>query len=204
MTPSQQAKSDACKAKNSFRKKEKDPCQVCDACKTSPDECTLYPYSPNCCEAEGKTPHHVLPKHCFMPPKGAKTGKRYEGCEKYDPNKAPCICVTGSTKSSVDPDTGDKAEHGQVHDLFDFLEDLNKEDGKAGTWPYEEARDTAAVAVNAVFPDCDPACTAAQLDKYHQEVAGIEDDTALRADSAGKAKPADLKIKSNKTASRRV
>lgn len=192
MTDSQQAKADACQAKNSFRESKPEPCNVCEKCKNDPDKCTLYPYDGDCCKAQGKTGHHVLPKHCMYPPGQAskgKKGQKYQDCQDYNPNKAPCICVTGTDKS------GETTEHARLHDKFDQMEDSHKEpDGSAGTWTYDEASAAGAQCVAKVFPECSEGCVKAQLDEYHQKEIGMKDDTDLRADSRGQSGSPDIAI----------
>lgn len=147
--------------------------------------CVLSPYSPsNCCGK--KTPHHVVPVHCFMPPTARAegvSGPRYAGCEKYNPYKAPCICVTGKDKSA--------GQHKKAHKHFDALEDDRLVDGKAGSWTYAEASACGAESVKKAT-GCDPECTKAQLDAYHSK-AGIGPETPLRADSTGRRTPEGFK-----------
>ena len=141
-------------------------------------KCVLSPYSPsNCCD--GKTPHHVVPAHCFMPQgvRAAGGSERYPGCEDYNDKKAPCVCVSGHDKST--------GEHKLAHDHFDKIED--SQPGNA--WTYEKAATTGAASVRKATGGqsggCPNACTKAQLDEYHKDEAGLKDDTALRADSTG-------------------
>jgi hypothetical protein len=148
-------------------------------------KCVLSPYSPsNCCD--GKTPHHVIPAHCFMPPGVRAEGgtARYPGCEKYDDAKAPCVCVTGKDKA-----TGD---HKRAHDHFDRIEDMQP----GHSWTYEAAAKTGAASVKAATGGdaggCDESCTKAQLDDYHGKQAGIAKNTPIRADSTGQRTPRDF------------
>jgi uncharacterized protein DUF4150/HNH/endonuclease VII toxin of polymorphic toxin system len=154
-------------------------------------KCMLQPYAPEksegqagCCD--GKTPHHVIAAHCFMPPgtRAAGGSARYAGCEGYDVDAAPCICVSGEDKSAGD--------HKVCHDIFDDLEDSNMKDGKAGSWPYKDAAAAGALAAEAAT-GCSSACLEAQLNAYHQQKApqqpSMSDDTQLRADSHGTRTP---------------
>jgi hypothetical protein len=153
-------------------------------------KCVLSPHSPraehedgtvtqgNCCP--GKTPHHVVPAHCFMPP-GERAGRgdaRYSGCEGYSPAEAPCICVEGA---------GKEKDHGEIHKRVDKAEDKFLLDGQAGSWTYKQASTAGSRAVSKVTK-CDEACIKAQVDAYHQQNDGtpnVKDDTKLRADSSG-------------------
>lgn len=154
-----------------------------DSCKAA-RKCVLSPHTPsNCCD--NKTPHHVIPAHCFME-KGERQKKKPKlmpGCQGYSDKKAPCICVTGQDKR-----TGD---HKEIHDIFDKLEDSNITNGNNERWSYAEAADAGAHSV-AEVTKCDPACTKAQLNSYHQKSKGkpsISNNTKLRANSKGTAKP---------------
>jgi hypothetical protein len=162
-------------------------------------KCVLAPFSFGCCsEKPKKTPHHVVPVHCFMPPgqreleaKDPTTPKqRYQGCEEYDANAAPCVCAHGKGKKPT------RKQHGRLHKHFDAIEDSHKvENGGDGTWSLDEASAAGAESVKKVFPECDEKCTRAQLDKYHTKDAKIPSETKLRADSSGKAAPsASLQI----------
>ena len=177
---------DACSEHSKIKSRPKAIEAMCadDDCKAA-RACVLSPYSPsNCCD--GKTGHHVVPVHCFMPPGARKdgvSGARYAGCEKYNMSKAPCICVTGHDKST--------GEHKLAHDSFDTAEDRHMVNGKAGSWTYKQASETGAKSVNDAT-GCDEACTKAQVDRYHKDQANIKDDTPLRADSAGTRTPGDF------------
>jgi hypothetical protein len=167
-------------------------------------KCMLVPYKPDkekgqpgCCpgaKAKKLTPHHAIGVHCFVE-KGARgTGAgKYPGCNKYDEDKAPCICVEGAGKVK---------KHKKIHDVFDKLEDANlssiankkkKTKRKAGSWPYKKASGASAESLKKA--GCDPECTKAQVDAYHKRSAKINDDTPLRADSTGKGTPKGFKPK---------
>lgn len=149
-------------------------------------KCMLQPATPDkldgqsgCCA--GTTPHHVIPAHCFMPPGERAAGgpARLAGCGGYDIDKAPCICVSGKNKSA--------GMHKRIHDKFDKMENGFLDNGKAGTWTYEQASEAGAESV-AQVTKCDKACIKAQVDAYHQNRRGqpkIRKDTKLRADSTG-------------------
>jgi hypothetical protein len=164
--------------------------EVDDGCRKA-SECMLVEYggsgSPNCCP--GKTGHHLIPAHCFMPPGARKAGgDPYEDWPKYDVDKAPTACVEGSTK---------ELGHGELHEIFDLVEDKHLTTaGTAGAWPYSTARDTAASSLKQVNASCDEACTKAQLNAYHRKACkdGANlDSTPLRADSTGRRTPAGFK-----------
>jgi len=176
----QAARTTVCGAKQGFRDSPKvkkgGVCVKC-SCKTSePAKCTLYPASSGCCP-EGKTPHHLIPKHVFYEG-SVEGGNRIftpskPGCRKYDPRHAPCICVTGRDKSS--------GQHRSFHVHYDGKEGRHKPPKR---WKYSEARNAALASMRKVAPfkSCSRACIKAQLDNYHQSRCCVEDDTLLKRD----------------------
>jgi len=181
-------------------------------------KCSLLPFDFGCCAAEKgepgemKTPHHIVPAHCFMPPGERKSGgsARYPGTESYDDTKAPCICLEGHTKSSAGAD-GALKEHGQVHAIVDPIEDahLIKEPqltpkgaprtgksaakDKAGTWSFKEANKAGSKGVSDVT-GCPQDCIEKQSEAAHKQMGlevgeGKSDKLTLRADSSGGRPP---------------
>ena len=187
----QQHKRTSGKKKDTYIKSRLKECMCKDKDCNKARKCVLVPYKDGCCD--GKTPHHVVPKHCFRqtPKEGALP---YAGCDDYQPGDAPCVCVTGEDKSNK------RKQHARIHKEMDKAEDDFKAAG--GTWTYKQAADAGAKSVNKVL-GCNEKCTKAQLDKYHQgkppNGAGIQDGTSLRADSAGTS-PSSPKLKTAKGA----
>jgi len=165
-----------CKAKREEAKqKHGGPCKKCGQC---PDECILSTWKPNCCPKKNgvrQTPHHVVPKHCFVDSKG-----KLPNCKDYSAGSAPCICVTGKSKVK---------KHGEIHDKFDPIENSFRDNAQGiynqkGVWSYLEASDAGARSVQKVTK-CPYKCIKDQVDDYHRD-RGIGDGTKLRADSTGK------------------
>ena len=183
-----------------------DLCKDAD-CKKQLD-CSLVPFDFGCCDK--KTPHHIVPAHCFLPSgeRAAGSGARYPGTESYDDTKAPCICLDGATKSARDA-LGNKKDHGLVHDIVDPLEDGYMESNRivgprggvkvkktAGTWSFEQANEAGAESVSQVT-GCDKECLKLQSEAAHQNIGldvgpGKSDNLMLRADSTGKRTPANF------------
>lgn len=173
----ERANATRCKAQKSFQKAQSPKCKNC-ACKGNPPECALYAYSPNCCP-DGKTPHHVIPGHCFQKADiGGVPQGNLDTTPHYAYNDAPCICVEGA---------GKEKEHGELHRSIDQKERQHRE-AQGGVWTYAQARDSAAASVHEVKKDCTEDCIKAQLNDYHRKKPkpGIEEKTALRADPWGK------------------
>jgi len=150
-------------------------------------KCVLSPEKPkNCCD--NKTPHHLIPAHCFMPPgeRGKRPEKVYPGCEKYNSRKAPCICVQGEGKIG---------EHGKFHNDFDARENAYMQGNQAqsGSWTYNQALKAAIETVEKHKKECNPDCVKSQINAYHQgggdKSPNIEGGTYLRADSSGNKTP---------------
>lgn len=175
-------------------------------------DCSLVPFDHGCCA--GKTPHHVVPAHCFLPSGERKSGSgdRYPGTDSYDDTKAPCICLEGATKS--DSADGKLKEHGQVHSIVDVAEDKFMKSEKqftptgkpkmkkgeevikktAGSWSFEQANDAGCDAVSKVKQKCDKECMKAQSEAAHKKMGldvgkGKSDKLMLRADSSGNRTP---------------
>jgi hypothetical protein len=148
-------------------------------------KCMLLPYrkynkatqkmeSP-CCPSE--TGHHLIPKS-FV--KGF-----IKSDETYSATRAPCICVEGTNQRT--------ATHGQIHALQEASIRKLQKDGRIG---YKALKRAAARSAKWVFVEsgCDPGCTEAQLDAYHNQV-GVSDDTSLsvkRILGSNEATPADI------------
>jgi len=163
-------------------------------------KCSLVPFDFGCCT--GKTPHHVVPAHCFMPSGERKAGgsARYPGTETYDDKKAPCICVEGTDKHDTDA-AGKLKEHGRIHEIVDPIENGFmdppvmgprggvKEGPKAGAWSFEQANDAGSEGV-AKVTGCDKECLKKQSEAAHKK-QGLDvgpdksDKLMLRADASG-------------------
>ena len=170
--------------------------------------CNLVPFDFGCCD--GKTPHHVVPAHCFLPAgeRASGAGGRYPGTENYDDKKAPCICLEGGTKSEAGAN-GKIKEHGQVHEILDAAEDKHMhseitigprggitEKTHAGSWTFEEANEAGCHAVTTVKnrDKCDKKCMKKQIEAAHKQMGldvgeGKSNTLMLRADSGGKHTP---------------
>lgn len=205
--------------KNEFYNKKGTTRDMCEdpECKDQ-FECNLLPFDFGCCKAEKgepgemKTPHHIVPAHCFMPPGVRNKGgsDRYPGTESYVDTKAPCICLEGHTKSSVDKSNNIK-QHGQVHAIVDPAEDAHlvleqqytpsgkprtgasQHKEKAGTWNFEQANEAGSDAVSKVT-GCPKECLKAQSEAAHKKMGldvgpGKSEKLTLRADSSGGRPP---------------
>jgi len=175
------AKKKAAKAKCKSRKAAKEKygaCKKCGGKHTCPDECILSTWKPNCCPKKNgvrMTPHHVVPKHCFVDDNG-----KLPDCQDYAASSAPCICVTGKSKIKT---------HGKIHKVFDRIENSYRDEAKGmhheeGVWSYGEASRAGASSVKKVT-GCPYKCIKDQIDDYHGE-RGIKPETRLRADASGK------------------
>jgi hypothetical protein len=134
----------------------------------------LSTFKPNKCPTDPKTgvkktPHHLVPKHCFKLLKNAADGSAVplEGWDKYDPDKAPCICVTGSDKAAADAGGG-LLQHGRIHARFDLEEAVHGlRNHEANSWTYAEASSTGTKATKEVVQKCDDECVKAVVDSAH-------------------------------------
>jgi hypothetical protein len=170
--------------------------------------CTLKPKKDDktaCCMPDN-TGHHLVEAHCF-----SGTGERGKAVgpefERYKENDAPCACASQAR---------DDGTHGIMHKVQGMGEAicntrpvLKTWDGKGDKipggngaraparshWTYAEARDIGVIAHSTAFPKCNADCIREQLDTYHKQHCGIQDDTPVRSDpgvehrSCGKLTP---------------
>jgi len=129
--------------------------------------CQVTTFAKGC--SDGRTPHHIVPKHCFKQRANDAAGNAIplSGWKSYDPAQAPCVCVTGASKSSTGP-KGGLLQHGRIHRRVDAAEAVaGLRDGEANQWTFGEARDAGVAAVKEVVPSCDEGCLKAVVDKGH-------------------------------------
>jgi hypothetical protein len=158
--------------------------------------CKLSPYSgplKSCCD--GQTPHHIVEKASFTEAGGKS---KLSGCEKYDPNLAPCVCAEGTSQAK-----GGTHELMHVFQKADTLAEIkgkpkikfkftdNKGETRAisqNATTYKKSRETGIKAFQKVFVDagCDPDCIRKQLDAYHKQ-CDITDETVCKAVTEGPA-----------------
>jgi hypothetical protein len=150
-------------------------------------KCVLTPKSPSsCCPDEsGKspTPHHIVAASQFHE-MGKKSSPLYvdaDGEDKYDYNKAPCICVDGESHSV--------GTHGKIHSTTNrkTRETLgvapNTQIPGDKRWSLGQAEKVGSEAVQEET-GCDAACTEAQLRSGHQEME-LSASSSVRPTTAG-------------------
>ena len=167
------------------------------ACKKA-QKCVLVSKSKDkelCCAPEN-TGHHLVEVHCFTPTSGRSAGARLRGFAKYEDEDAPCVCASRSRF---------RGTHGICHSVQGMLEaaynasaTVLKKWSNAGSlikggggkrnpavskWNYGQARDAGAMAHKKAFPHCNAVCVRNQLDEYHKDKCGLDDDTPLRTDT---------------------
>lgn len=180
-------------------KAARDPCLSALVCK--------LPKYKEGCPCPGQTGHHVVPASGFFtkgrgenpesddlpltihkPP--SEPSANYTPPKPYNAKEAPVICAVGSSHTT--------GTHGMMHTEMKSLvmakakwKWLPSAKGKKlrNSLPYNKQRDDAIRAVKLVFPtsNCDPACLKAQLDSYHVEGLGMDENTPLRAEKCGRS-----------------
>lgn len=145
-----------------------------------------------CCHPNN-TGHHLVEVHCFthVSGRGARSdqGGKISEFIDYRENDAPCVCASQSASDGT---------HGIMHDVQghqerayhamrsadpDFVPyQFGGHPNELSYWNYGEARDTGVAAHKKAFPDCEAECTRRQLDHYHQDQIGIQDDAPVRTD----------------------
>ncbi len=174
--------------------------------------CNLTPYKPsNCCSPQ--TGHHVVEASSFLENRDApKTGNTKlepfvanqlspDRTREYHANAAPCVCADGTGNVG--------GTHGAMHTFQSIAaakagQDVDIGGGKIEkVQTYKQAKQGGVEAVQEVFPYsfCDPKCTEAQLDAYHNS-CGISDNTQVKAVQCGATTPADVERIRNEIAAR--
>jgi hypothetical protein len=141
--------------------------------------CKLSPWNPSKC-CKGQTPHHLIEKTSFFETSVA-AGKLKKGCDGYDPKTAPCICVEGNSQYV--------GTHGWMHTAQGYtMTQLLEKPVKRKDLSFKEARENAAQAVSAVFPEscCGAKCIEAQLAQGHKSPIG--NDTQVKGAPTGRTK----------------
>lgn len=146
----------------------------------------------SCCHSD-TTGHHLIEVHCFSPT--GERGGALEDLEKYNQNDAPCVCASQSRSDGT---------HGVLHAVQGKIEgaymslpgephcewlEVGKKSPQTGCrgnavskWTYKDARDTGVLAHKTAFPHCNAKCIEKQLDEYHKDKCGLDDDSPLRTD----------------------
>ncbi|MBH9658978.1 hypothetical protein JAO05_28170 [Burkholderia pseudomallei] len=139
--------------------------------------CTLRPYKPDTCKAEGKTGHHVVADRAFRLP-GKRTGSgRRQISGGLSEGDGLVICLEGKDRTST-------TEHGKAHALYDAAElAIGMKGNPPGTTELWKLEATGAASVAAVTK-CNPAELMAQLRAYHQ-LKGMGPNFKVRADPTG-------------------
>lgn len=160
--------------------------------------CDLRPYSHGC--EGGKTPHHVVPDHCFKNP----------GRDDYWPGAVPhsdglCICVDGATKSTgqdgghitmkafgkgkafdVAAHYDALATHGKIHALLDREErKLGKLGDPKNTTSLGEMEKAGSESA-AKATGCNAEDLQKQARDHHKRSYDLDEDYKVRADPFGK------------------
>ena len=121
------------------------------------------------------------------------TGMAQPGKEAYDDNAAPCVCAS---RSRADGTHGVlHAVQGQIEAAFDQKPVIETWPGEGpknrstgvredavSKWKYKDARFAGVAAHKIAFPHCNAACIEKQLDEYHKDKCGLDDETPLRTD----------------------
>ena len=125
-------------------------------------KCQLLPYNAKprdgingCCPAQ--TPDHIVPKSSFFK-KSVSDGQAVDGWEKYNKDKAPCMCLEGANNTH--------GSHGLRHAHHKAFSDFAKGDMVSFNQEASHCADGAKV----VAPQCEKACIEAQLARGHKEM----------------------------------
>jgi hypothetical protein len=141
-------------------------------------KCMLVPYQDKdkaggCCP--GQTPDHLIDAASFLKPgtRGSGSPEPIKGWSGYDEHKAPCACAEGPSYYI--------ASHGQLHTRKGVVAVSKR--NKKRMWKRKDATQAGAKALSKTFPKsgCSPACTEAQLNKYHDSAKDRGGEQDIRA-----------------------
>jgi hypothetical protein len=161
--------------------------------------CTLQPKKNDkdfCCHAD-TTGHHLIEVHCFSPT--GDRGGQLEDLEDYRERDAPCVCASQSrsdgshgvlhaVQSQIEGAYNDLPgePHCEWLDAGQKIRGSDHRENAVSKWKYKDARDTGILAHKTAFPHCNSKCIEKQLDDYHKDKCGLDDDTPLRSDPGAK------------------
>ena len=122
--------------------------------------CQILPYDAEprdgihgCCPAQ--TPDHIIPKSSFFKT-SVKAGELIDGWDKYDANKAPCMCLEGANNTH--------GNHGLRHAHHKAFSEV-----KNGEYiSFEKESEHCVDGAVAVAPQCEKKCIEAQVAKGHE------------------------------------
>ncbi len=164
-------------------------------------KCVVSPYAPNnCCPEGGKkgakkpTPHHIVPKSQFHEMGKENSAIPLASGGNYNPDKAPCICVSGEDTAEGD--------HGDIHAKTNTK--TRKAVGVAPRtqipddkrWTVGQAEEIGAQSVCEVLTECDPKCIQNQVRKGHEgppppeEPLKVQTSDEVRPTTAGREETA--------------
>jgi len=150
-------------------------------------ECILVPYDMGCCDKI--TPHHVVPKSQFKERGATGAALKLASGGKYDPGKAPCICVGGTTSTS--------GMHGDIHEETNNLtvhhpsvaanvSETGRSIDPGARWTVGESESVGAEATEqGTGGTCKKKCTQAQARQGHENM-NIESTDKIRPTTAGR------------------
>ncbi|WP_299666516.1 PAAR-like domain-containing protein [uncultured Ruegeria sp.] len=176
-------------------KAQRDNCLAALACK--------LPDFDEGCPCTGQTGHHMVPASGFFssgrgedpskdgPALNINPAPGTPADRAYSASKAPVICAEGKSHTT--------GSHGMMHTEMKAWSSQNSTKAdlpiigggdpvEVNSAKYSDIRDAAVESVSVVFPlsKCDPACLKAQLDAYHVDFLGMDEDQPLRCDDIGR------------------
>lgn len=189
--------------------------------------CQLVPYTPvgneaKCCGSQ--TPHHIVEASSFFKTGRSGAGKVLAvGAKKVDKatvykqgkmplyreGKAPSVCAFGPSQS--------RGSHELLHTFQGALNKASQSKkkerlplhrggtAKVHTISYGTARDNGIKAVGLANPtaECKDNCLKAQLDAYHKDDLGIDENEKIKCVGTGRTKKENVKAAEKRVENRK-
>ncbi|NOQ63956.1 MAG: DUF4150 domain-containing protein [Methyloprofundus sp.] len=133
--------------------------------------CELVPYKPDSC-CPGQTAHHVIPKSSFY----TTTVKAKDKLTEYNPRKAPCMCLEGTTNTHGDHGLAHTAHAARGADAKMIKNELS---------PFDDHVKVCAQSVRDVAPHCDQKCLEEQITQGHV-AAGVKGNPKIKHKPSGR------------------
>lgn len=134
-----------------------DDCMAARRCRLSSFNATPRNGISGCCP--GQTGDHLIPKSSFFK-KSVLFGRKIDGWKKYDPSKAPCMCLEGGSCTG---------SHGLRHAHHKATSGIS-----AGTFrSFEEELSHCVKGAKAVAPQCSEKCLKVQLKNGHAAMGDL-------------------------------
>lgn len=142
--------------------------------------CKLVPFNAKkdgvkgCCP--GQTPHHVIPKSSFFKI-SVTDGEKLAATAKYNPDKAPCICLEGESNTA--------GNHGLVHTAHIEISEGEMVNGQK--YPFSQHNAICSKAASRAASHCSKKCLEHQVKEGHKKAGvNVDKDPKIKHSPSGR------------------